>query len=374
MQLRVAFFLPSLEGGGAEKNTINILKELSQKDYKISLVLAKKKGIFLNEVPKGIEIVDFGSNNLFLIFLKNIFYIKKHRPDIFISTFPRFNLLNILANLFAGSKTRIIIIEQTTPSILHLTTRKITHKLIGYFFLPWLIRMFYPKATSIITVSEAVRDDLKKIIKRDIKIEIIYNPVVDEKILEKSKEIVDEKIFISNLPIILTAGRLVDAKDYTTIIKAFANILRVKEANLVILGEGEEEKNIKNLISKLGIEDRVYFLGFKDNPYKYFSKSSVFLSASKREGFSNSIVEAMFCGVPVVATDAAGPKEIIENGKNGILAKIGNSEELSEKIIYLLNNPDVAKKIAEEAKKRSLDFTIESSVKKYENVFQKSYK
>lgn len=358
----IAFFLPSLEGGGAERNVINFAKHLNKEKYQITLILAERKGVFWDKLPEDIVIEDLGGIFVFNVFVKMIKYFRKETPDIFISTFPRFNFVNMLAKIFSRKKFNFIIIEQTTPSKLFITARKISHKIIAYFFLPFLIRFFYSKAKAIVCVSEAVKDDLCRFAGLTEKINVIYNPVIGEKIEYQWFE-------SKKTPVILSMGRLVSAKDYPTLIGAFSFLLAKKEVRLMILGEGEEKENIREIAKDLGVLEKIDFLGFQENPYKYLAGASVFVSSSVREGFSNSIVEAMACGTPVVSTEAEGPAEIIENGKNGVLVPVGDSKALAEAILEVLNNPVLQQKLSTAGRIRAQDFTIKKSIEKYEELF-----
>ena len=141
---------------------------------------------------------------------------------------------------------------------------------------------------------------------------------------------------------------------------------------MVVLGKGPEEKKIKLLAHKLGLSDNILFLGFQKNPYKYIKKAEVFVLSSFHEGFGNVIVEAMACGTPVVSTNCmSGPREIIENGENGILFPVADQKALAEAVLKVLNNPSLSYKLSEQGKKRAEYFSIEKSVKKYEEIFDK---
>ncbi|MGB2783620.1 MAG: glycosyltransferase [Atribacterota bacterium] len=369
---KVAFFLPSLEGGGAERSIVNLFKNLNKRNYKISLILGERKGDFIEEVPKEVLIVDLKTSNSFKIFFKIIRYFRKEKPDIFISTFPRFNIINIIAKIFSKVKTKIIITERTTFSLLSTTAETFSHRLIARFLLPSLIRFIYPKADVIVCISKGIAHDISKIIRyADNKIRVIYNPVTDERIYKLAKESVKYTWF-SNLeiPVILSVGRLIKAKDYPNLLQSFSLVLQKQPAHLVILGEGTEKEKLKRVAQKLGIFKNVAFLGFQKNPYKYMARCSVFVLSSYREGFGDVLVEAMACGVPVVSTNCPGPKDIIESGKNGILVPIDNKKALAEAILKVLNNPYLSYKLSKEGKKRASFFSIKKSAKEYEKLFQ----
>lgn len=369
---RISFFLPSFEGGGAEQNLINILNNINRDNYEIELVLGLKKGIFLDKIPGDILVSDLNGSSFLNVFLGLRRYFISKKPDIFVSTFHRFNFAGLLAKIFSKSKVKFIIIEQTIHSKIHKTSKNIFRKIISYFFLPSLIRIFYPKADAIICVSNSVKNDLYNVLGKSIKLEVIYNPIVDDSIISLSKEPLfeDQYIFEGAYPVIIAVGRLVKAKDYPTLLKAFKRVLDSKKARLLILGEGPEENQLKELVSQLQIYNQVVFAGFKKNPYKYMAHSSLFVLSSIREGFGNVIVQAMACGIPILATnDNSGPGEIINNGVNGLLVDTNNIEALSDAILKILENPDFAKKLSENGLERAKSFSIKESVANYEKVF-----
>jgi len=354
MKKSLIFFIPTLEIGGA----VNILSGIDRKKYKIRLLLCKKQGDFLNNLPSDITISELGSLSSFLVFIRLINFFKKEKPDLFVSNLLRFNIISILAKIISGSRSKIIIIEHTSLSQFSI-----------YFFLTWVIYFLYKKADLIITVSIGIADELKNIYKFGHKIRTIYNPIDIKKINTLSQKYLTNSIF-NQKPVIVAVGRLVKAKDYPTLLMAFKIVFRKMQASLVILGEGSEEENLKNLVKKLEISDNVHFLGFKENPYNYMANSSVFVNSSIREGFGNVIVEAMACGVPVVATNCrSGPGEIIQDGVSGLLVEPRNSVELAEAILKILKNQDFALRLALGGQERVKYFSAENSIKNYEKVF-----
>jgi len=371
-KIKIAFFIPSLEEGGAEHNLIKILSNLDKEKYEILLVLGKKKGSLLLRIPKEIPVIALNIYCFPFLFLKLISFLKKEKLDILVSTFPRFNIINILAKEFSKTKTKIVIIEQTIVSELENSAKNFINRAIARFILPFLIKLIYPRADSIISVSGGVAKDLLKFISDSSKLQVIYNPVIEERIYYLSEEPIKHSWFQkAGLPIIISAGRLIKTKDYPTLLLAFSWVFKKIPSRLVILGEGKERKNLERLSIKLGISENVAFLGFQENPYKYLKKSSLFTLSSLREGFSNVIVEAMACGLPIVSTNCQGPVELLEKGKNGILIEKGDEKALAKAIIMLLNNFSLRNKLSEEGKRRAKDFTVEKSINQYDKVFQK---
>lgn len=377
-KIKIAFFLPTLEGGGAERNVVNLLNNLDREKYDLSLVLGKRQGVFLNKIPRYVSLVDFGLKSSYSLglFLKLIRYFQKENNDLFVSAFPRFNIINLLAKIFSRSKIKIIITEHTTLSFLPFTARLLSHRLFARFPFPYLIKSIYPQADAIICVSRGIASDLSKIIHCPEKIKVIYNPITEGRIKELAKEPVNHPWFInSRVPIILAVGRLAKTKDYPSLLRAFKMVLAEKPARLVILGEGSEKNKLEKLARKLGLSKNITFLGFQQNIYKYIKRASIFVLSSFQEGFGNVIVEAMACGTPVVSTDCpSGPREIIRHGENGFLVPVADEEILASTILKVLDNSDLSQKFSKEGRKRAEDFSIEKSVREYEQVFDKIQK
>jgi glycosyltransferase involved in cell wall biosynthesis len=371
--IKICFLTASLETGGAERNVVNIVNSLDG-NFQVSVVASCANGGLKNKINNNVKIVDFKSRRFLVFFFKLCKYLQIEKPDILVSNLTYVNILSIIACFFAKAGMKIILIEHTTVSLLPETANSILKKLFAKFILPSLIKILYPKADAIVCVSEGVADDLAKIIGNREKIEIIYNPIPGDEIRLESKEQIgeDESFFTNKEPVVISVGRLIKAKDYPNLFKAFKIVLLEKRANLVIVGDGPEKENLKKYISSLGLDNNIHLLGFKKNPYKYIANSSVFVLSSFREGFGNVIVEAMACGTPVVSTDCkSGPNEIIKNGENGLLVPVRDENSLASAILSLLENSDLSEKLSKAGKERADFFSVERSLNNYNNLFNK---
>jgi glycosyltransferase involved in cell wall biosynthesis len=162
------------------------------------------------------------------------------------------------------------------------------------------------------------------------------------------------------VPLLMSVGRLTEAKDYPTLIRAFARVREQIDARLLILGEGDSRDEIKTLIRDSGVGGDIGLLGHVRNPLPWMKAANVFVMTSKREGFGNVLVEAMAMGTPVVSTDCPhGPGEILENGKWGKLVPVGDDEALADAIVETLRSGGV------DATKRARDFTVAAAADKY---------
>ena len=370
-KISVAFFLPSLEPGGTERNVVNLVNNIDRAKYATSLVLGQKEGDFIKEVHSDIPIVTLSASNSLYLFFKLIRYFKQQKPDVFISAFPRINVVCIAAKIYSRVNTKVVVTEHSVFSLLPVIAKNMWRGTFARFFMPTLCRLMYPCADTIICVSEGIKADLVKILGSSKKIEVIYNPVIDEKVYKLAAKPVSHPWFSdSKIPIIIAAGRLVACKDYSTLINAFNMVQKNQPARLVILGRGPKKEELMRLIETMGLAGSVAFLGFQENPYAYMKKASVFALASLQEGFGNVIIEAMACQVPVVSTNCpTGPGEIIEHMKNGILVSMGDAQSMAVEIIKILQNPVLAKTLSREGTKRADFFSVTKSVREYEKVF-----
>jgi glycosyltransferase involved in cell wall biosynthesis len=170
--------------------------------------------------------------------------------------------------------------------------------------------------------------------------------------------------------LLLACGRLKALKGFDYLIDALVAVRKTVPAHLWIVGEGEERSALELKIKRLGLEGCVRLVGFQENPFKYMAAADVFVLSSLYEGFGNVIVEAMACGVPVVATNCPyGPGEIIEDGKNGILAPPADAAALAAAILRVLKDEDIRKKLSIEGKNRASDFNAHTIAAAYGDLF-----
>lgn len=180
----------------------------------------------------------------------------------------------------------------------------------------------------------------------------------------KEKEMLKEKYCVS-------VARLDYPKDFDTLLKAF-EILKNKgiKEKLYIIGEGEQRERIENQIKEKELESVVYLLGRRNNPYVWIKNADLFVHSSKREGFPAVLLEALLCEKMIISSDCmTGPKEILENGKDGELFKVGDSIELSDLLEKYIINPELKEKYIENSKIRIQDFEKQKILKEYEKIF-----
>ncbi len=359
MRKKLVIFLSNMHGGGSQRVISILLNYINKKEYEITLVLINKTGIFLNEIPNDIKIIDLNAKKARYAIIKINYIIIKEKPDIILSTLGYMNLIVILTKYLFGRKHRYIARESNIPSIKN-------KRLKPSFLYNLLYRILYKKYDYIICQSEDMKKDLIENYSIEADKLIIINNPVDFNLINKQP---DDKITWMNCKRrkrIIAIGKLTEQKGFDFLLEAFA-MIQSMNSRLYILGTGEKEIELKNLCRTLGISDRVEFMGFKENPFMYLKKADVFVLSSRYEGFPNVVLEAMACGKQVVAFNCPGGlNEIITNGKNGWLVESGNIIELARTIEYALSHPLDPEIIRQSIWQR---YRVDLIIKKYEKLF-----
>ena len=191
--------------------------------------------------------------------------------------------------------------------------------------------------------------EFQKELKNKFKIKsyCIYNPLNKRDVIKKSKFKIKSRIYFKNKSLkIMNIGRLVDQKDQMTLLKSI-NSLKKLNIELVIIGQGYNKKNIDNFIKINSLRDKVRILNFKKNPYPYLKKCDIFILSSLYEGLPNVLLEAITLKKFVISSDCpTGPKEILSNGKGGMLFKTGSHKSLSKKITKYQQSKNIKKQIS----------------------------
>jgi N-acetylgalactosamine-N,N'-diacetylbacillosaminyl-diphospho-undecaprenol 4-alpha-N-acetylgalactosaminyltransferase len=290
--------------------------------------------------------------------------LKEKNIDISLSFMNRPNYVNVLAKLL-GSKSKTIISERAMPSLQH------KNGLQG-FINRFLIRNLYKKADLVISNSIGNQKDLKETFK--VKAKIIYN-VLDFNCEKREKF---KKFTFINV------GRLDEGKNHKLLIKAFkkAGI----EADLLIIGDGPLRGELENLVNNLNLEEKVKFLGKRNNVNYMLAKSHCFVFSSNYEGFPNVLLEALACNLPVISTDClSGPREIlapnteyknikdIEIAEYGILVPVNNEEKLAKAMKLIYEDNELRYNFRNKAKNRAKEFEVKRIIKEWEKIIKKSY-
>jgi len=361
----IALFSPSLELGGAERMLVVLANELSRRLKKTYLLLADASGPLISDVASQVEVIDLNKRGVLGAALPLANFLMKNKIDLLFSAQSHANIVALVARIFARISLPVAISERTTMSMHFSLEPGIKNRII-----PMLARLLYHRADAVVCISQGVADDIVSVTNiSQNQVYRIYNPALPAKseLERKICEPLAHPWFLPEAPpVLLAVGRLTAAKDYPTLLKAFAKLRQKMDVNLLILGDGEKRSELEKLIDRLCLRNNVQMPGFSDNPYAYMTRCSCFVLSSAWEGFSNVLVEALACGAPIVATNCKfGPAEILENGRYGSLVPVGDVSAMAEAIGASLGS----EKMHLALRQRANAFSQENIIHQYLNLF-----
>jgi len=331
---RIAIYIPSLRGGGAERVIVGLANAFADAGHKVDLVLVRAEGPYIDQVAENVRVVDLGASRVALSLPMLVQYLRRERPAAMLSALGHANVIAVVARNMARVPLRLVVSEHSTVSVAEKSAKSVPARVVKV-----MRKLAYSYADVVVAVSQGVADDLVDStgVPRD-RVHVIYNPVVTPTLVEMCQQSIDDPWFgPSSPPVILGAGRLTLAKDFENLIRAFAQVRSKRACRLMILGEGELRQELEKLASDLGVRSDLAMPGFVVNPYAYMKRASVFVLSSRWEGLPSVLIEALACGCSVVSTDCpSGPAEILEGGRWGRLVPPGDPDALASEILAAL--------------------------------------
>lgn len=360
----VYFVMPQLGGGGGERVISILLNNLNRKLFQPHLVILKKKGSneFLKDLNEDITLHFFNVSKPIKYSFPIIIYrllklARRNKPDVLFLGSGQVNaLLSPFLFLFPN-KCKFLARESNIPSVFE------KYGIIKLFY-----QRFYKNYDKIIVQSDDMFFDLNKNFSiPKVKLIKINNPV-DVKYIN-SKLASTTEIELSKFKYnILATGRLNYQKGFDLLLKQFSKFsANYSNFHLTILGEGEEKETLTKLMNSLNLKEKVSFLGNVDNPYKYMEKADLFILSSRFEGFPNVVLEALYCGTPVLANNCLGGiTEIIKPGFNGDIF-FYDSLNFETKLVKTVNSKFESSKLRKDILER---FSVEKKILDFEKVFE----
>ena len=375
MDSPIAFFLPHFRPSGGVKVYLAIAIGLAQRMHRVVLATCEPDGPLRSALPPSVEVVPLAPSSrirarlaplrapsltaaaflgpvtletdlhpamLYVDALAG--FLSARRPRSLYSGGVHENAAAWLAKTASGAPTSLIFSEHNTLTRHHPYGRGLRQ-----LWLPPLVRRTYPDAAAIVAVSSALADDVARRNRLDrSRIQVIHNPAVPDDIAARTAEPVDHPWFAPGAaPVILGAGRLSAAKDFRTLVEAFALVRAQREARLVILGAAKTPKKtakniarLQRLADDLGVGSDLWLPGMVANPLAYMARAGLYVLSSRQEGLPTVLIEALASGCPCVATDCpSGPREILDGGRYGRLVPVGEPRIMADAILATLAAP-----------------------------------
>lgn len=361
---KLLLVISSLSGGGAERVLVLLAQGFLARGHEVAVATIFGRDCDFYTLPDGVERIalDLGGETSGLIakLAGNARRCRALRraiggaaPDAVISFMSQTNVATLLAS--AGLGVPVIVTEHADPR----------QEPIGRAW-RWLRRLTYRGAAKVVSVSRGV-DAWFNWLPAERRA-VIYNPV-DLAALERESPSPDS----SDWPhTILGMGRLEIEKGFDLLIDAFATVARdFPDWGLAILGEGSQRGALESRIAASGLGDRVRLPGAVPRPAARLKRADLFVLPSRHEGFGLALVEAMACGLPVVAADCpSGPTEIIHSGEDGLLVPPENADALAQAMAELMADAEKRRCLAQRAREAVQRFDLGRAVDAWERLLE----
>lgn len=345
---KIVFFIGSLGGGGAERVTISLANYLSKKYSIVLIVFSKENNNY--EISKSIHIKYLPqkdskiSNIKRIISLKNI--LKQEKPDTVISLGLGYQFL-FFGNLI--KKYHFILSERNSPENFY-TTR--SSKLYTEYC--------YRRANCVVFQTQEAANYYKGIVNGR---SIVIPNLIKENLPSPYSGIREKRI--------VAVSRLDPQKNLFLLLKGFKEFSKkYPDYILEIYGKGKQREELENFTRQLSLEQKVIFKGQVENVHNKILSATMFISTSNYEGMSNSMLEAMAIGLPVICTDCpiGGARAVIKHNYNGLLIRTNNLKDLVKSMFRIVENPDFASILSHNASRLKFDLSVEKIAPKWEKL------
>jgi GalNAc-alpha-(1->4)-GalNAc-alpha-(1->3)-diNAcBac-PP-undecaprenol alpha-1,4-N-acetyl-D-galactosaminyltransferase len=346
----ILFVMLCMKAGGAERVTAYQANYWAERGHKVGIIVYDKTPshfplhpnveLFTNDLAR------VSKNKMETVFnkLRQAFilrgWFRRLRPTSVIAVMEEVNMVSCLASI--GLPHHLVLYDVANPAYYGKS-----------LFRQWIKQMSYRLADVLIVQTEGVKTVYKGF---KLPIAVIKNPLPTPPKVQ---------IDYANR-VVVSVGRLDNLKNLALVIKAFARV-NAPNWELRIFGTGEEERNLQQLITDLGVENRVFLKGLTQNVYAELAQASIFAFGSKIEGYPNVLLEGMSAGLAVVSTDCPfGPAEIIAHEKNGLLVPNNDEKAFATALQRLIDDGNFREKLGKEAVKIAEELKIERIMDEWE--------
>ena len=367
--IKVLFLIPTLGHGGAERVLINLVNHMDKEKFDITVQTLFNVGIYEEKLNDGIKYIGGlkhyfpGNTRVFQLFSPKMLFkmFVKDRYDIIVSYLEGPSARIVSGCTYDAKLVSWIHIEQLNEKYVTKSFRSMKEA-----------NRCYNRFDKIVCVSQTVKKDFESLFSVEKKPIVLYNTVEADVIREKSLEPVEDISFNENEINLCSVAKLMKTKGYDRLIPICKRLIDDGfPVHLYLVGRGEELSNLQNLAADNGIEEKVTFVGFQSNPYKYVKACDLYVCSSYREGFSTAVTEALIIGTPVVSTNCSGAYELLgDNNEFGIVTE-NNEEALYYGVKEMLSMKAGLNYYKEKAFERGKAFTIDKTVKAVEEMLER---
>jgi len=364
---KVLFIIPTLSYGGAEKVLVNLVNNLDNETFEITIQTLFDGGVNKQYLKPSIATKSvfnrvFPANSYFFALFSPRFLFKHIIKDHY----------DIIVSFLEGPTARIVsgCTDKDTKLVSWIHCRMDTSKSGSVGFRNFReAKSCYNKFDYTACVSQWVKDSFVKTFAFEKPIGVLYNTIETDEILRKTGEPIDDICFDNDVFNIISVGKVIAVKAFMRLAHIHKKLIDEGIMNHVyILGIGDEQSIIEKYLADNALTDGFSFLGYKTNPYKYVKACDLYVCSSLSEGFSTSVTEALIVGTPVVTTLCSGMQELLgENNEYGIVTE-NNEDALYDGITKMLVTPNMLERYAQRSLERGKEFSTEKTAKAVEKM------
>ncbi|GAB4507881.1 MAG: glycosyltransferase [Sulfuricaulis sp.] len=362
--IHIQHVILSLQPGGLENGVINVVNGLNPERFRSSVCCLQQAGEFMGRLQQThVQVHEMGlkGGNDYVLPLKLARLFRQTKTDIVHTRNPEAFFYGFLGAKLGGIKA-------------------VVHSEHGRFFPDkwhrmWVQRLFTRFTDRVFAVSEQLKRDLVMHVGLPAsQVEVIYNGVKADR-FPVNKTAIRRALGISDGDIVIgSVGRLAPVKNYGLLLRAVPGLLGHHDITVMLVGDGPERARLEALAESLQIRQRIRFLGHRDDVHDLLAAMDIFVLPSHSEGMSNTLLEAMAAGTPVVASAVGGNTEIVRDQRDGLIFAPNDLEQLHARLALLCDDPVYGKRLGEAGYARvSQAFGIQAMIAGYEQLYDRAF-
>lgn len=363
--MKILIIENNLAGGGAEKVLLTLLDFLTPPKYDVTLLLIKNKGIYINDIPPHVKVQ-------YMIDVSNGEKEFPKESDV-LAEFYREQIdkdYDVEIAFLEGPPTKLLSCSENRHSKkiawVHIDLEKV-HWTYSYFQSSEEERNCYLKMDHVVFVSENAKKGFERLFGIELSSALVINNPINT---TQIQNLAIKKSIVYNDFTCVVVGSLVNRKGQNRLLYSMGRLFQMGyRFHLYLIGEGNEERSLKELAHILDIFEYVHFIGFQRNPYPYIKSANLLISSSITEGYPLVSCEALSLGIPILATDCTGNRDVLQDGKYGLLVE--NTEEgIFNGLKSILNSPQLYEILKEKAHQGFVECQFETRLQQIEDLLE----
>ena len=333
--MRIALLLNNLNGGGAERAHVMLANGLAAIGHEVELIVVQRTGPCDALIADAVRVTNLDVGRAFHAVPALVRALRRSNAELLVSAMVIANVVAALAGKLVRHLPMIAIDHSDMNEVYHVDREKLAARL-GYRLSPWV----YGRFARVYCVDKSTAISAAAFMRRlDLPIRIMPNAVIGPEVDGRMAEPAGHPWVGADVPLFLNIGRMADQKNQSLLLRAFARVVAERPARLIILGDGPLRGVLEAERDALGLGATVDMPGFR-NPFPFLAGASAFVLSSRWEALPTVVIEALYCGCPVIVTKASmGTLELVGYGRHGRIAEDATEDALATEMLATLADP-----------------------------------